>query len=603
MLIITQDISTSTLYYTTVLTSLITHVSSYVDTAVTSVQTSYLPYTGSETFKYNNAEQPMQKTNNAPGGPTTVSSGLGGTATVTYAQTMYVLYLPYHFDRANRSDSHSPDPFFLYRTAKIILVPAVTEANGQLACVTTSTFYPSTFDTSIPGSVLFTGINSYAQQYYSSATATTSATVAAEISLSTPFVLPLGSVPTKYTSLTQPTPAISDFVTTKPKMARAVPTSSSLALNGSVSEYGYVPNFFISFLAQDPNYVSQFPDLASCFPGGPSIDPGLQTSAIVQAPTLLGNLDLQSSATSVTYPSGCFNPDSSLCSAAANSPSPLLAPVEESVPPSTPGPQASISPTSPPSSPPPQPLNTPAVQSSPAPSPYNPNNLSPEQLRSLLSVLQTPASSPAVPPSSASPFYEPEPITPASPVYNPNDVSESQLSNIHAALQVSPSPSTPPTPPLRAPLQSPAGQPPSPTFPGPESSSSPQNIPASSPTQTPFPNPPGPESSPAPQNTPISSTNPSPSPSTNSPGPENSPAPRGTPESAPSQPPSPTSLQTTLSPAIIASLQPSESATTEAEPAPTTSIAVFKGGASRHKVDPLSSLWGVSLGCFILMIF
>ena len=94
MLIIIQDISTSTLYYTTVLTSLIIHVSSYVDTAVTSVQTSYLPYTGSETFKYNNAEQPMQNTNNAPGGPTTVSSGLGGTATVTYAQTVYVLYVP-----------------------------------------------------------------------------------------------------------------------------------------------------------------------------------------------------------------------------------------------------------------------------------------------------------------------------------------------------------------------------------------------------------------------------------------------------------------------------------------------------------------------------
>ena len=36
----------------------------------------------------------MQNTNNAPGGPTTVSSGLGGTATVTYAQTMYVPYLP-----------------------------------------------------------------------------------------------------------------------------------------------------------------------------------------------------------------------------------------------------------------------------------------------------------------------------------------------------------------------------------------------------------------------------------------------------------------------------------------------------------------------------
>lgn len=475
-------------------------------------------------------------------------------------------------------------------------MPAVTDSNGQLACVTTSTFYPSTFDTSIPGSVLFTGINSYAQQYFSSATATTSATVAAEISLSTPFIQPLGSFPTKYTSLTLPTPAISDFVTTKPKMARAVPTSSSLALNGSVSEYGYVPNFFISFMAQDPNYVAQFPDLASCFPGGPSIDPGLKTSAIVQAPTLLSNLDLQSSATSVTYPSGCFDPDSSLCSAAANPPSPSVTPVEENSSPLAPSPQASTPPIPPPSSPPPPPPSSPATPSSPALPKYNPNSLSPEQLSGLLSVLQTTASSPAALPSSASPVYEPEPVAPVSPVYNPNDLSQSQLSNIHAALQVSPSPSTPPTPPVRAPL-SPASQSPSPTLPGPESSSPTQNIPASSPTQPETSNPPGLESSPTPQKTPISSSSPSLSPSTNSP------APQGTLESSPTQPPSPTSLQTTPSSAINASLQPSESATTAAEPAPTNSIVVFNGGASRDKAKPLSSLWSVSLGCFIIMIF
>ena len=458
-------------------------------------------------------------------------------------------------------------------------MPAVTESNGQLACVTTSTFYPSTFDTGIPSSVLFTGINSHAEQYYSSTTATTSATVAAEISLSTPFVLPLGSVPTKYTSLTLPTPPISDFVTTKPKMARAVPTSSSLALNGSVSEYGYVPNFFISFLAQDPNYVAQFPDLASCFPGGPSIDPGLSTSAIVQAPTLIGSLDLQSSATSVTYPSGCFNPDSSLCSAAANPPSPSVAPAEESAPPSPPGPSASISPSSPLSSPTPQSPSTPATPSSPASPKYNPNSLLPVQLDSLLSALQPSSSSPEAPPSSASPVYEPEPVTPVSPVYNPNDLSQSQLSNIHAALQVSSSsPSTPPTPPVRAALQSPA-------------------------SQTPSPNPPGTESSPAPQVTPESSSSRSTPPSTNSPGPVNSPAPQGTRESSPTQPPSPTSLQTSLSPAIGGSLQPSESATTTAEPAPTNSILAFTGGASRHKAETSSSLWSLLLGCFILMLF
>ena len=482
-------------------------------------------------------------------------------------------------------------------------MPAVTESNGELACVTTSTFYPSTFDTGIPSSVLFTGINSNAEQYYSSTTATTSPTIAAEISLSTPFVLPLGSVPIKYTSLTLPSPAISDFVTTKPKIARAVPTSSSLALNGSVSEYGYVPNFFISFLAQDPNYIAQFPDLASCFPGGPSIDPGLSTSAIVQAPTLIAGLDLQSSATSVIYPSGCFNPDSSQCSAAANPPSPSVTPVGESAPPSPSGPQASIPPSPPLSSPTPQPPSPPATPSSPASPKYNPNSLSPEQLDSLLSAVQIPSSSPAAPPSSASPVYEPEPVTLASPVYNPNSVSPSQLANIISALQVSPSPSTPPTPPLRAPLQSPASPAPSPNFPAPGSSPTPQSTPISSPNQPLSPDLPGTESSPAPPVTPGSSPSPSPSPSTNSPGPVNSPAPQGPPESSSTQLLSLTSLQTSRSPAIGGSLQPSESATTTAELAPTNSIVAFTGGASRHKAKPSSSLWSLLLGCFILIIF
>ncbi len=547
MLTISQDFSTSTLYYSTFLTSVITHVSSYVDTAVTSVQTSYIPYTNSKIFEYNNAEQPMQNTNNAAGGPTTVSSGLGGTATVTYAQTMYVLYLPQHFNKANRSNSNSPDPFFLYRTAKIILVPAVTESNGQLACITTSTFYPSTFDTSIPGSVLFTGINSHAQEYYSSVTATTNATVAAEISLSTPFVLPLGSIPAEYTSLTLPTPAVSDFINTKRKMARAIPTSTSPspAFNSSESEYGYVPNFFISFLAQDPNYVAQFPQLASCFPGGPSIDPGIKTSGLVPGPTLIGNL--VSSTTSVAHPSGCFDLNSPLCLTAAKAPSPSTTPVAESAPPLAPNPPAPI--VSPPAPSP----NSPAAPSPPAPPTYNPNSLSPEQLTNLLSVLQVPSSPPTSSP-----------------------------------------------PPVRAPLQSTAIQPPPQSSPAPLSSPAPQLIPGSSSTQPPPPSPPTLISPPVPQIIPASSSTQPPAP--NPPAPISSPVPQIIPASPSTQPPPPTSLQTSLSAPIVVSVPLSESAITMAEPAPTTSIAVFHGGASRHEGKPSWSLWSVWLGCFTLMI-
>ena len=272
-------------------------------------------------------------------------------------------------------------------------MPAVTEPNGQLACVTTSTFYPSTFNPSIPSSVIFTGINSNAEQYYSSAPAAMSATVAAEISLSTPFVLPLGSTPADYTSLTLPTPAISDYINSKRKMARAVTTSPSLPLNSSVSEYGYVPNFFISFLAQDSNYEAQFPELASCFPGGPSIDPGTKTSGLVEGPTLIGSL--VSSTTSVAHPSGCFDPNSPACLTAVSAPSPSIPAVPESAPSSAPSPPpppppppASSPPPPPPSSPPPPPPSSPAAPSPPASPAYNPSDLQPGQLSGLLSALQ-----------------------------------------------------------------------------------------------------------------------------------------------------------------------------------------------------------------------
>ena len=408
--------------------------------------------------------------------------------------------------------------------------------NGQLACVTASTFYPSTFNPSIQSSVIFTGINSNAEQYYSSATATTSATVAAEISLSTPFVLPLGSIPAGYTTLTLPTPAVSDYINSRRKIARAVVTSSSLPLNSSVSEYGYVPNFFISFLAQDPSYEAQFPGLASCFPGGPSIDPGTKSSALVEGPTLVAGL--VSTTTSVAHPSGCFDPNSPACLTAVSAPSPSIPAVPESAPSSAPSP--------PPPPPPPPP-------SSPPP--------------------PLPSSPPLPPPSSPT-----APSPAASPAYNPNNLLPGQLSGLLSALQVSPSPSTPSTPPVIPPTPSSATQPPLPSTPAPPSSPPSLSIPGASPSS---PSPPPP----------------------NSPSPTSSPAPQFIPGSSPPPPPPPTSLQTSLSPTIILSVSSSESSTTTSEPAPTTSIEHSNGAASRDEGKPLSSLWSVSLGCFILMIF
>jgi len=73
---------------------------SYVDGATSSIQTSYSPYTGSILIPLNLAAEQMPNTNSA-GGPGTMSSALGGTATVTYAQTMYGDKIPYHLNKAD----------------------------------------------------------------------------------------------------------------------------------------------------------------------------------------------------------------------------------------------------------------------------------------------------------------------------------------------------------------------------------------------------------------------------------------------------------------------------------------------------------------------
>jgi len=80
------DISVSTTTYTVMSTDIRTHVLSYKDTVVTSVETSTSPFTSSELITFDLA---AQNTNRAAG-PATKSSELGGTATVTYAQTMYI---------------------------------------------------------------------------------------------------------------------------------------------------------------------------------------------------------------------------------------------------------------------------------------------------------------------------------------------------------------------------------------------------------------------------------------------------------------------------------------------------------------------------------
>ena len=77
--------------------------------------------------------------------------------------------------------------------------------------------------------------------------------------------------------------------------------------------FGYVPQSLIEWMAEDPDYVSKFPRIASCLPGGPSIDfiaddvcfgNGKAERLHVQAKTS----DLTVSSTVTIAGRGCFHP-------------------------------------------------------------------------------------------------------------------------------------------------------------------------------------------------------------------------------------------------------------------------------------------------------
>ena len=302
-------------------------------------------------------------------------------------------------DRADRSDSASPTNFFIYRTARIILVPAVTDQDGHLTCATTSTFYPSTFGVA-QSSILFPGINSNAENYFegSTATKTAAARVVTDISLSTPYLDRLSTAATA-TNVNLPSTGAftqSGFDGLRGQNAAGQPTSND---DTTESDYGYVDPFFIKFLAQRPDYLRQYPGLAGCLPGGPSIDPGTRHADLVSTPTLA--TALTGSTSSTTYVSGCFNPGSDLCATAAPPPPPSAVPEVAPQPPPTPQP-VSQAPPAPPSS-------APAPLSPTAPA-FNPNSLSPSQLSQLLVALE-PSSAPGAP---ASPVSPPPPAPPSS---------------------------------------------------------------------------------------------------------------------------------------------------------------------------------------------
>ena len=93
---------------------------------------------------------------------------------------------------------------------------------------------------------------------------------------------------------------------------------------------GYVPQTLIDWMAQDSDYVSKFPGIASCLPGGPSVDfynyfcrsreGGIpHDNAVGFGQVHVRETDLTTSLTYTVTGEGCFHPGSCPTAAAPSS--------------------------------------------------------------------------------------------------------------------------------------------------------------------------------------------------------------------------------------------------------------------------------------------
>ncbi|KAL8742558.1 MAG: hypothetical protein Q9184_008236, partial [Pyrenodesmia sp. 2 TL-2023] len=223
---------------------------------------------------------------------------------------------------------HSPQPFYVYTTVKVIHVPAVINNDGQAVCATTSIdraccgpsglIVPSpTFDFSTSaqiscGTRTFTGINTHAEAHFNSlppGTFSKSETYRSHptsvvppdvveppsqstttLSFATPFVHPRSLSATQkgapiYIDRNLVGPCASDETVpeqlcapdeasqpSEPDASNSDIVQNQISFSDAVAEdLGYVPQALLDWMLQDPSYIEQFPDLSSCLPGGPPI--------------------------------------------------------------------------------------------------------------------------------------------------------------------------------------------------------------------------------------------------------------------------------------------------------------------------------------------
>ena len=251
----------------------------------------------------------------------------------------------------------------MYPSVKIINVPAVTQANGKLACTTISTYQlkcPDPVD-----SATFSGINSHVQAYYGglsslTQTSTDRYTYSRWSSLPGPtlhqvkitdqttftrtgtaiityithvatsfstteiiFPTPYLYFPSRGKTEVQNTGDLPNIVGIRTsaldkRALSATASQTSKKYDTLLADYGFVPQVVIDSMVNDAEYIRQYPSLASCIPGGPSIIPikdyesWIDVSAdgcALAAPGYLESVpDLTTSSGATVNGVGCFHP-------------------------------------------------------------------------------------------------------------------------------------------------------------------------------------------------------------------------------------------------------------------------------------------------------
>ena len=135
----------------------------------------------------------------------------------------------------------------------------------------------------------------------------------AEIHFPTPFIyLPLEGAHESLSSFPD-IEVLTQEGTVYLQSAIDTPTTAVMGYDNSDGDYGYVPQDLIDWMAKIPKYLSQYPYLASCYPGGPSIkpdnyNPGECTGTVVSPVDAVAVSDLTTSTQVSVSSVGCFHP-------------------------------------------------------------------------------------------------------------------------------------------------------------------------------------------------------------------------------------------------------------------------------------------------------